>query len=115
MRFKGSAVTNEQAQARGIVPVPAQVDEVARAAAEYELSATARAPRLGLVDQHVERKGGGIRIGTPAVTSRGMKEEDMMEIADQIHRALEARDNPAELAKIREDVRRFTSKYPLPG
>jgi len=60
-------------------------------------------------------KGGGIRIGTPAVTTRGMNEEDMMEIADLIHRALQARENPQELTKIHEEVRKFTSKYPLPG
>jgi glycine hydroxymethyltransferase len=59
--------------------------------------------------------GGGIRIGTPAVTTRGMKEEEMMEIADLIHRALEARENPAEISKIREEVRMLTRRYPLPG
>lgn len=59
-------------------------------------------------------KGGGIRVGTPAVTTRGMKEEEMMDIADFMHRALGAIENPAELAKIRDDVRAFTSKFPLP-
>ena len=59
-------------------------------------------------------KGGGIRVGTPAVTTRGMKEEEMMDIADFIHRALSAVENPGELAKIREDVRAFTRKFPLP-
>jgi glycine hydroxymethyltransferase len=59
--------------------------------------------------------GGGIRVGTPAVTTRGMKEDEMMEIADLMHRALEARENPAELAKVRDEVRKLTSRYPLPG
>ncbi len=59
-------------------------------------------------------KGGGIRVGTPAVTTRGMKEDEMMEIADFIHRALEARDNEAELAGIRDEVRAFTKQFPLP-
>ncbi|HET6407763.1 MAG TPA: ribose 5-phosphate isomerase B, partial [Chthoniobacteraceae bacterium] len=59
--------------------------------------------------------GGGIRVGTPAVTSRGMKEEEMMEIADLMHRALEARDNPDEIAKVRQEVRTLTRRYPLPG
>ena len=59
-------------------------------------------------------KGGGIRVGTPAVTTRGMKEEEMMDIADFIHRALSSIERPAELAKIREEVRAFTGKFPLP-
>ncbi|MEO6753943.1 MAG: serine hydroxymethyltransferase, partial [Chthoniobacteraceae bacterium] len=45
-------------------------------------------------------KGGGIRVGTPAVTTRGMKEEEMMEIADLMHRALLGKDDPAELLKV---------------
>lgn len=59
-------------------------------------------------------KGGGIRVGTPAVTTRGMKEEEMMDIADFMHRALESRDNAAELTNIRNEVREFTKKFPLP-
>jgi glycine hydroxymethyltransferase len=59
--------------------------------------------------------GGGIRIGTPAVTTRGMKEETMMDIADLIHQALTNKDNPAELEKIRDTVRALTKQYPLPG
>jgi len=58
--------------------------------------------------------GGGIRVGTPAVTTRGMKEEMMMEIADLIHRALEQKDSDSELAKVREQVRALTARYPLP-
>jgi glycine hydroxymethyltransferase len=58
--------------------------------------------------------GGGIRIGTPAVTTRGMKEETMMDIADLIHRGLTSKDNPAELEKIRDAVRALTKQYPLP-
>lgn len=59
--------------------------------------------------------GGGIRIGTPAVTTRGMKEETMMDIADLIHRALQNKDNPAELEKVRDSVRALTRQYPLPS
>jgi RpiB/LacA/LacB family sugar-phosphate isomerase len=59
--------------------------------------------------------GGGIRVGTPAVTTRGMIEEEMMEIADLISRALAAREDEAGLAKVREDVRNLTRRYPLPG
>jgi glycine hydroxymethyltransferase len=59
--------------------------------------------------------GGGIRIGTPAVTSRGMKEEEMMEIADLIHKALTHHDQPSELATVRSEVLKLTSRFPLPG
>jgi glycine hydroxymethyltransferase len=59
--------------------------------------------------------GGGIRIGTPAVTSRGMKEEEMMEIADLIHKALTHHDQPNQLSAIRSEVLKLTSRFPLPG
>ncbi|MEK0447074.1 MAG: Serine hydroxymethyltransferase [Verrucomicrobiota bacterium] len=58
--------------------------------------------------------GGGIRIGTPAVTTRGMKEEEMMEIADLIHRALSHTQSPADLALVRESVLSLTRRFPLP-
>jgi glycine hydroxymethyltransferase len=60
-------------------------------------------------------KGGGIRIGTPAVTTRGMKEEAMMEIGDLMDHALASKDDPAALSGIRAEVKRFTSHYPVPG
>jgi glycine hydroxymethyltransferase len=60
-------------------------------------------------------RGGGIRIGTPAVTTRGMKEEEMMEIADLIDDALKSGGDPNVLAGVRSDVKRLTSHYPLPG
>jgi glycine hydroxymethyltransferase len=60
-------------------------------------------------------KGGGIRVGTPAVTTRGMKEEEMMEIADLIHNALTHKDDPGVISKIRSEVRALTARYPLPG
>jgi glycine/serine hydroxymethyltransferase len=60
-------------------------------------------------------KGGGIRVGTPAVTTRGMKEEEMMEIADLMDKALASAGDPAVLAEVRLEVKRLTSHYPLPG
>jgi glycine hydroxymethyltransferase len=59
--------------------------------------------------------GGGIRIGTPAVTTRGMKEEEMMEIADLIDAALSHKDDPSALEKVRTEVRALTRRYPLPS
>ena len=58
---------------------------------------------------------GGIRIGTPAVTTRGMKEEEMLEIADLINDALNRRDDAAALEQIRAKVRDLTSRFPLPS
>ncbi len=60
-------------------------------------------------------KPGGIRIGTPAVTTRGMKEEEMLEIADLIDDALIHRDDMAALDKIRGKVRTLTNRFPLPS
>ncbi len=59
-------------------------------------------------------KAGGIRVGTPAVTTRGMKEEEMMEIADLIHEGLQARGNAEALRKVRGSVAALTRQYPLP-
>jgi glycine hydroxymethyltransferase len=60
-------------------------------------------------------KAGGIRVGTPAVTTRGMKEEAMMEIADLMAVALSARGNTKVLDKIKSEVREMTAGYPIPG
>jgi glycine hydroxymethyltransferase len=60
-------------------------------------------------------KGGGIRLGTPAVTTRGMKEEEMMEIADLIDKALTSGGDSKLLSEVRVEVKRLTSHYLLPG
>jgi glycine hydroxymethyltransferase len=58
--------------------------------------------------------GGGIRIGTPAVTTRGMKEAEMTQIAAWIDRALTNRENDAVLAEIRKEVSAANQRFPLP-
>ena len=55
----------------------------------------------------------GIRIGTPAVTTRGLKEADTEKIAEFIDKGLNNRDNPDELKKIKKEVLEFTKKFPL--
>jgi glycine hydroxymethyltransferase len=59
-------------------------------------------------------KTGGIRLGTPAMTTRGFKEEEMMQVADFIHTGLQARNDEAALAALRREVTAFTSRFPLP-
>ena len=58
---------------------------------------------------------GGIRIGTPAVTTRGMKEEEMLDIADLLAEALTARDDTAGLERVREKVLELTRRFPVPS
>jgi RpiB/LacA/LacB family sugar-phosphate isomerase len=60
-------------------------------------------------------KGGGIRLGTPAVTTRGMKEDEMFDIANLIEEAIDHRAEPARIATIRERVREITARFPLPS
>ena len=60
-------------------------------------------------------KPGGVRVGTPAVTTRGMKEEEMLEIADLMAEALTNRTDESALNRVREKVRELTRKFPLPG
>jgi glycine hydroxymethyltransferase len=55
----------------------------------------------------------GIRIGTPAVTTRGMKEAEMLQIADLIDRAIAARNDEAKLETIKGEVRALTARFPL--
>ena len=60
-------------------------------------------------------KPGGIRLGTPAVTTRGMKEEEMLEIAELLAEALDHRDEENAIARVRQQVQQLTRKFPLPG
>jgi len=55
----------------------------------------------------------GIRIGTPAVTSRGMGEEEMIEIADLIFQALEQPQNEENLATVKRQVLALCQRFPL--
>jgi glycine hydroxymethyltransferase len=55
----------------------------------------------------------GIRVGVPAITTRGMKEEHMPTVVDFIDRALANADHEAELAAVREKVNAFMQQFPL--
>ena len=55
----------------------------------------------------------GIRLGTPAVTTRGMKEHDMELIAEWINQAIENRMNDIQLCRIKDEVKKFAFSFPL--
>jgi glycine hydroxymethyltransferase len=55
----------------------------------------------------------GVRIGTPAVTSRGMQEAEMEVVADLIHRALQHVGDDAALRKIGDEVHDLCARFPL--
>ncbi len=55
----------------------------------------------------------GIRMGTPALTSRGMKEEEMKQIAQWIHEAIAHWKDDAKLESIRNEVKTLTDHFPL--
>ncbi|MDP7395613.1 MAG: serine hydroxymethyltransferase [Lentisphaeria bacterium] len=57
----------------------------------------------------------GLRIGTPTVTTRGMKEPEMGEIGKLIHRAVADGDDPAVISEVREAVHELVSRFPVPG
>lgn len=57
----------------------------------------------------------GIRLGTPAITTRGLREQHMAHIAEWMKQAIDARDDDATLAALREEVKSFVSNFPLPS
>ena len=57
----------------------------------------------------------GIRLGSAAVTSRGMNEEHMRQVAEWIEQSFEAHEDPARLEAIRRQVSEFCSGFPCPG
>src|SRR5258705_12308538 len=64
-------------------------------------------------DANPPMKPSGVRIGTPALTTRGMKEEEMRQISHWIAEALHHRNDAAELAKIRKEVLELAEEVPL--
>jgi glycine hydroxymethyltransferase len=60
-------------------------------------------------------KPSGLRIGTPAMTTRGIKEADAKRVVDIIHEAITNKDQPEILDQLRQNVIEFCSKFPVPG
>jgi glycine hydroxymethyltransferase len=57
----------------------------------------------------------GIRLGTPAITTRGLTEKEMPQIAKWLKAAIEARDDEQTLAELKKEVEKLALKYPLPS
>ena len=57
----------------------------------------------------------GILLGTPAVTSRGMKEAEMVKIAEWMDLAIKHREDSKKLAEIKKEVADFARNFPLPS
>jgi len=55
----------------------------------------------------------GLRLGTPALTSRGMMESEMLEVARLLSQAIAFRDDPAALDRVQQGVFKLTSQFPL--
>lgn len=55
----------------------------------------------------------GIRLGTPAATTRGLKEQHMEQIAEWIKQAIDARDDEAKLAELRAEVQALMTEFPI--
>ena len=56
----------------------------------------------------------GLRIGTPAMTTRGMSESDARTVAHLIDRVIKQRNKSSELAVLREEVSAFAQRFTLP-
>jgi len=57
----------------------------------------------------------GIRLGTPAVTTRGLGEKDMEKIADWMKQAIDNREDEAKLNMLSNEVKQFALQFPLPS
>jgi glycine hydroxymethyltransferase len=57
----------------------------------------------------------GIRLGTPAITTRGMKEDDMAQIAEWMHAAITKRNDEKALKALAHEVKLFCVQFPLPS
>jgi glycine hydroxymethyltransferase len=66
-------------------------------------------------DQRKPLDPSGIRIGTAALTTRGMKQDAMKSVGEWILEVLRNADNHDIVSRVREEVRQFTAAYPVPG
>src|SRR5690606_12757798 len=66
-------------------------------------------------DQRKPMDPSGVRVGTAALTTRGMKQDEMKKVGSWILQVLKSVDNPTELERIRKEIAEFASNYSVPG
>jgi len=66
-------------------------------------------------DPRPPRVTSGLRLGSPATTSRGFGEEEMVQIAQWIDTVLASKGDEATIAKVRDEVKSLCTKFPMPG
>ena len=66
-------------------------------------------------DPQPPRVASGLRLGTPAITSRGFGEKEVRQVSRLIARTLNHQDDAAELEQVKREVRALTAQFPAPG
>mgnify|MGYP001061996817 CR=1 FL=1 len=66
-------------------------------------------------DPNPPMKPSGVRFGTPALTTRGMKEEEIKKVVEWIDQALMNREDDQKLAEIKSQIKEFTVEFPIPS
>lgn len=66
-------------------------------------------------DPRPPRIASGLRLGTPAITSRGFGEKEVKQVSQLIARTLNNREDPAALESVKKEVRELTARFPAPG
>ncbi|MCA9099061.1 MAG: serine hydroxymethyltransferase, partial [Planctomycetaceae bacterium] len=66
-------------------------------------------------DQRKPLDPSGVRIGTAALTTRGMKEDEMRQVGEWILEVLNSAENPQVAERVRQEVSEFASQFPVPG
>jgi glycine hydroxymethyltransferase len=85
--------------------------------AEHALDAAGITVNKNMIpfDQRKPLDPSGIRIGTAALTTRGMKEDEMRQVGEWILEVLKSPEDAGTLSRVKQEVAEFAEKYPVPG
>lgn len=108
--LKNKAISDAQLEAAGVT-IPAKEDSAGRRVQELLEKAGITANRNTVLGDQSPFRPSGIRLGTPAITTRGMKEKEMKQIARWIHEIVDLARDPEE---IRREIVSFLRQFPLP-